>query len=150
MPMMKFGTSYYKGQARPVYLLQGTAIRNGEHAPVQGKPHGKVAVAAAQTREGETIFVTLNGWRDKAHQVARVKKMDSLFAIGVLKQKVSGGITYYDLDVDFLCVSGESPSIPFAEEPEPEEIFPSGEQWEDMQRTRELWQRVQGEEETSA
>ena len=72
--------------------------------------------------------------------------MDSLFAVGVLKQKVSGGITYYDLDVDFLCVSGESPSIPFAEEPEPEEMFPSGEQWEDMQRTRELWQRVQGEE----
>ena len=146
MPMFKIGVSYYKGQSRPVCLLQGVAIRDGEHAPIQGKPHAKVAVAADQTREGETIFVTLNGWRDKANVVARVRKMDSLLAIGVLKQKLCGGVTYYDLDVDFLCRSGSGfPGAGVGGFP-PEEDSPTSGEWEDMQHTRALWQRLQEEE----
>lgn len=147
MPMLKIGVSHYKGQTRPICLIQGTAIRNGEHAPIQGKPHGKTVVAAAQPREGETTFVTLNGWRDKAETVARVRKMDSVLAIGVLKEKQVAGIIYYDLDVDFLCVSGGFfPAVP-AETLLTAPISPSCGQWEDMQHTRALWQRLQEEEE---
>ena len=137
MPMMKIGTSYYKQIPRPVYLIQGNAIRNGESAPIQGKPHGKVAVAADQTREGESIFVTLNGWREKASQVARVKKMDSVFAIGVLKTKNLSGTTYYDMDVDFIGVSGMGLE---------DRQMDLGSPQEEMQRTRQLWQRIQDEE----
>ena len=138
MPMMKIGTSYYKQAPRPIYLLQGNAIRDGEYAPILGKPHGKVAVAAEQRKDGESIFVTLNGWRDKATQVAQVKKMDSVFAIGVLKTKNLSGTTYYDMDVDFLGISGMGTQ---------EEAPPDEQQWEDMQHTRELWQRMRKGEE---
>ena len=138
MPMMKIGVSYYKQMARPIYLIQGNAIRNGEHAPIQGKPHGKLPVAADKTRDGESIFITLNGWREKAEQVARVRKMDSVLAIGVLKQKELGGITYYDMDVDFLAVSGTGL----------EEEGEEGDQKlrEDMERTRQLWYQMREEE----
>lgn len=140
MPMLKIGTSYYKQMPRPIYLIQGNAIRNGEYAPIQGKPHGKVAVAADQSRDGESTFVTLNGWREKAEQVADVKKMDSVLAIGVLKSKTLGGITYYDMDVDFLGISGMRLDQ-FAETDPPDDGS-----WEDIQQTRNLWQRMQEEE----
>ena len=92
-----------------MYLLQGNATSDGEWAPVNGKDHGKVSVAAAQAGDGSTVFVTLNGWRGKARDVAAVLKMDSVLAIGTLKIRDYNGRQYYDLDVDFLCVSGISP-----------------------------------------
>lgn len=138
MAMLKIGVSYYKQMPRPVYLIQGNAIRNGEYAPIQGKPHGKAAVAADQTKNGESVFVTLNGWRDKADQVARIKKMDSILAIGVLKTKTLGSATYYDMDVDFVGISGMGLGGIKREEARNED--------EDMERTRELWRRMQEEE----
>lgn len=137
MFMMQVGTNYYKQLPQPVYFLQGNAIRNGEYAPIQGKPHGKVAVAAAQTKNGESIFVTLNGWREKADQVARVKKMDSVFATGVLKTKNLNGTTYYDMDVEFIGISGMG-----LENRKLDLECPL----EEMERTRQLWQRMQDEE----
>ena len=136
MFMMQVGTNYYKQLPQPVYFIQGNAIRNGEYAPIQGKPHGKVAVAAAQTKEGESIFVTLNGWREKADQVARVKKMDSVFAVGILKIKKLGGATYYDMDVEFIGISGmglENRVLDL-------DCLP-----EEMERTRRLWKQIQDE-----
>lgn len=112
MPMLKIGASYYNGEERPVYLLQGNATRDGEWAPVNGKDHGKVSVAAAQTPNGDTIFVTINGWREKAKDVAAILKMDSVLAVGVLKARDYNDKKYYDLDADFICVSGLSPDTP--------------------------------------
>ena len=143
--MMKVGISYYKEQARPIYLIQGTAIRDGESGPIQGKPHAKVVVAAEQSRDGATVFVTLNGWRDKAGPISRVRKMDSLLAVGVLKEKKLGGTAFYDLDVDFVCISGTGLEA-YRAEPEEHTLPPGPEQWEDMQHTRALWQRIQQEE----
>lgn len=108
MPLHKLGTSYYNGAERPLYLLQGNATRDGEWAPVNGKDHGKVSVAAAQTEDGNTLFVTVNGWREKAMDVADVRKMDSVLAIGTLKAREYNGKKYYDLDADFICLSGVS------------------------------------------
>lgn len=110
MPMVKIGTSHYNGKESPVYLLQGNATRDGEWAPVNGKDHGKVSVAAAQDATGDTVFVTINGWRDKAADVADVRKMDSVLAIGTLKIRDYNGKQYYDLDADFICLSGTSGS----------------------------------------
>lgn len=112
MPMLKIGANYYNGEERPIYLIQGNATRDGEWAPVNGKDHGKVSVAAAQRSENDTVFVTLNGWREKARDVAAILKMDSVLAIGTLKIREYNGKQYCDLDVDFLCVSGISPDAP--------------------------------------
>ena len=108
MPLIKIGTSYYNGADRPVYLLQGNATRDGEQAPINGKDHGKVSVAALQTADGSTVFVTVNGWREKAADVAAVEKMDSVLAVGALKTREYNGKKYYDLDADFICISGVS------------------------------------------
>ncbi len=108
MPMIKVGTNHYNGKESPVYLLQGNATRDGEWAPVNGKDHGKVSVAAAQDATGDTIFVTVNGWREKAVDVADVRKMDSVLAVGTLKVREYNGKKYYDLDADFICLSGVS------------------------------------------
>lgn len=108
MPLYKIGRSYYGGAERPIYLLQGNATRDGEWAPVNDKDHGKVSVAAAQTEAGDTVFVTVNGWREKAMDVADVRKMDSVLAIGTLKVREYNGKKYYDLDADFICLSGVS------------------------------------------
>ena len=106
MPMIKIGKTYYNDEERPIYLIQGNATRDGESAPVKGKEHGKVSVAAAQTPSNDTIFVTVNGWRSRAGEVASIRKMDSVLAIGVLKKREYEGRYYYDLDADFVAVSG--------------------------------------------
>ena len=106
MPMIKIGKTYYNDEERPIYLIQGNAVRDGEDAPVKGKDHGKVSLAAAQTQSGDTIFVTVNGWRSRAGEVAAIRKMDSVLAIGALKKREYEGRYYYDLDADFVAVSG--------------------------------------------
>lgn len=106
MPMIKIGTSWYNDEEKPIYLLQGNAIRDGEDAPVNGKDHAKVSVAAASQPDGSTVFVTVNGWRFRAGEVAAIRKMDSVLAIGVLKKREYNGNIYYDLDADFISVSG--------------------------------------------
>ena len=108
MALVKLCQTYYEGQARPIYLLQGNAVRDGEDAPVKGKDHAKVSVAAATTQDGDTIFVNVNGWRNRAADVAAIRKMDSVLAIGVLKKREYNGNFYYDLDADFISVSGRS------------------------------------------
>lgn len=106
MPMIKIGKTYYNDEERPIYLIQGNAVRDGEDAPVKGKDHGKVSLAASQTPNNDTIFVTVNGWRSRAGEVAAIRKMDSVLAIGVLKKREYEGRYYYDLDADFVSVSG--------------------------------------------
>ena len=106
MPMLKIGKTYYNDEERPLYLVQGNAIRDGEDAPVKGRDHAKVSVAAAQGPDGSSIFVTVNGWRGRAGDVAAVRKQDSVLAIGVLKKREYDGRYYYDLDADFITVSG--------------------------------------------
>ncbi len=106
MPLIKIGKDHYNGEERPIYLLQGNAVRGAEWAPVNDKPHAKVSVAAQQGADGETIFVNVNGWRDRADQVAEIAKLDSVLAVGVLKKREYNGRTYYDLDADFISISG--------------------------------------------
>ena len=106
MPMIKIGKTYYNDEERPIYLIQGNATRDGEDAPVKGRDHAKVSVAAAQSPDGSSIFVTVNGWRGRAGDVAAVRKQDSVLAIGVLKKREYEGRYYYDLDADFITVSG--------------------------------------------
>lgn len=106
MPILKIGQQWYNDKSKDIYLLQGTATMDGEDAPVNGKDHGKVSVAAVQNADGSTVFVTVNGWRNHAQEVASVRKRDSVFAIGTLTKREYNGKTYYDLDADFLSVSG--------------------------------------------
>lgn len=106
MSLTKIGKTYYNGEERPVYLLQGNAVRDGEESPINGTPHAKVSVAAQQREDGSTLFVTVNGWRDRAAQVAAVQKMDSVLAVGVLKKRDYNGKDYLDLDADFIAISG--------------------------------------------
>ena len=106
MPLIKIGTKTVDGAEQSVYLLQGNAVRDGELKEVNGKDLGKVAVAAKELSDGGTMFVTLNGWRFKADDVANVKKMDSVLAVGALKKRTHNEREYWDMDVDFIAVSG--------------------------------------------
>lgn len=106
MPMIKIGARYYNGNETPIYLIQGNATRDAENAPIKGKPHAKVSVAAATLKDESTLFVTVNGWRDRAEEVAVISKMDSVLAIGTLKKREYNGNFYYDMDADFIITSG--------------------------------------------
>lgn len=106
MPLIKIGKAYYNDEERPIYLLQGNATKDAEWAPVNDKPHAKVSVAAQESPDGGTMFVNVNGWRAQADQVARISKRDSILAIGVLKKREYNGKFYYDLDADFVVLSG--------------------------------------------
>lgn len=104
--LVKVGKTYYNGEERPVYLLQGNATQDGEDAPINGKDHGKVSVAAVTNPDGSTVYVTVNGWRNRAIEVSAVRKLDSVLAVGVLKKRTWKEKDYWDLDADFLCISG--------------------------------------------
>lgn len=106
MAFCKLGMNCYNDKPLPVYLLNGNAVRDGEDAPVQGKSHAKVSVAALRHENGDTTFVTVNGWRDRAADVLAVRKGESILVIGPLKEREYNGKKYYDLDADFICRSG--------------------------------------------
>lgn len=106
MPLIKFGKTYYNGEERAIYILQGNATRDGEECPINDKPHAKVSVAAQGREDGSTLFITVNGWRDRAEQIAAIRKLDSVLAIGVLKKREYNGKDYWDMDADFVAISG--------------------------------------------
>ena len=81
MAMVKIGKTYYLDQPKDVYLICGNAVRDGEIFDAKGNDLGKVTVAA-------------------------VRKMDCVLAIGALSKSEYNEKTYYDLDVDFIAVSG--------------------------------------------
>lgn len=106
MPLIKIGNAYYNDEERHVFMLQGRATRDAEYAPVNDKPHSKVSIAAKESPDGGVLFVNVNGWRGQAEQVARVSKGDSVLAIGVLRKREYNEKFYYDLDADFVALSG--------------------------------------------
>lgn len=106
MALYKIGVTYINEAPYPIYLLQGNAARDAENAPVNGKPHSRVSVAVKRNEQGETLFVTVNGWRDHADDVLRVRKGDSILCVGPLKDRTYNDKLYYDLDVEFICMSG--------------------------------------------
>lgn len=106
MPLIKIGESYYNERKNDVFLIQGNATRDGEMIQAGGKDLGKVSVAAKDFEDGGTMFVTVNGWRGRAAYVSKIRKMDSVLAVGVLKSREYNDKKYYDLDADFVIVSG--------------------------------------------
>lgn len=106
MAMLKIGKEYFNNQERPVFLLTGTAVRDAESAPVNGKDHTKVSIAAAKDADGNSLYVTLNGWRTNAGNVLAIKKLDNVLAVGQLKTSEYNGRTYYDMDVELIVKSG--------------------------------------------
>lgn len=114
MPLIKIGTKTIDGTEHGVYLLQGNATRDGELKEVSGKDLGKCSVAAKELNDGETMFVSLSGWRFKAADVAAIRKMDSVLAVGTLRKREHNERTYWDMDVDFIAVSGVGGGRPSA------------------------------------
>lgn len=106
MALFKIGTKTIDEVEYGVYLLQGNAVRDGEYKEVNKKGLGKVSVAAKPLNNGETMFVTVSAWREKAEDVAAIRKLDSVLAVGVLKKREYNERTYWDLDADFIIVSG--------------------------------------------
>lgn len=106
MPMVKIGKTFYNDQSKDVYLVCGNAARDAEMFDAKGKDLAKVTVAAQEREDGNTLFVRLCGWRGKAKDVAAVRKMDCVLAVGALSKSEYNEKTYYDLDVDFISVSG--------------------------------------------
>lgn len=106
MPLIKAGKIWYNGVPGPAYLLVGVATKNAEDAPINGKDHAKVSIAAGETENGESLYVTVNGWRARAKDVLVVAKGDSVLAFGKLQTREYKEKLYYDLDCDFIVRSG--------------------------------------------
>jgi len=106
MPMLKIGTSVYNDKATPVYLMQGNATKDAESKPINEKHHAVVGIAAAEDAQGNTIYVSLNGWGKMADLVLPIQKGDGVLAIGRLKEREYQGKKYYDLDASFVCMNG--------------------------------------------
>ncbi len=106
MPLIKAGKIWYNGVPSPAYLLVGIATKNAEDAPINGKDHAKVSIAAGETENGEKLYVTVSGWRARAKDVLAVTKGDSVLAFGKLQTREYREKQYYDLDCDFIVRSG--------------------------------------------
>lgn len=104
----KVGTNHFRGQTYDVYMLSGTAGRDAENKPVNGKDHATVSVACVEQQDGTTMWVSVNGWRELASAVLGARKGSAVFAIGQLKPREYNGKTYYDLDAEFVSVCGVS------------------------------------------
>ena len=108
MPLIKAGKIWYNGASQAAYMLVGIATKNAEDAPVNGKGHAKLSVAAGETENGDSLYVTVNGWRARAKDVLAVSKGQAILAFGALKMREYKGRNYYDLDCDFIVPSGTS------------------------------------------
>ena len=123
MAIIKIGTTWYNGEERQIFLIQGVAARDAEDAPVNGSSHAKVSVAVAEDASGATTFVQLNGWRHRADDVIKIQKLDSVLAIGVLKAREYNDRKYYDLDADYVSISGSGLNLlPFDVHGNPPEL----------------------------
>ena len=123
MPFLKIGQSTFNNETSAVMLLQGNATRDAESRPINGKDHTQVSIAAGEDKNGNTLYITLNGWRQSAELVGAVKKGDSVLAIGRLKTREYNGNIYNDLDADFLVGNGAGIHIPLMYPDEPDEEY---------------------------
>lgn len=106
MAFVKIGSTSYNGREKPVYLVCGNVVRDAEAPEPGSNAPAKTSVAAKDLPDGTTLFIRLNGWRNKARDVAQLKKMDCVLAVGALSVSEYNGKQFYDLDVDFIAVSG--------------------------------------------
>ena len=105
MALCKLGMNNINGVMYPVYLVSGNAVRDGEAPPAGSKRPAKVTVAAQTKEDGETVFIAINGWRDRAEDIMAVRKGDSILCIGPMKSREYNGKTYVDVDAEFICRS---------------------------------------------
>ncbi len=106
MAMVKLGKTYINGEEKQIYLVQGIAGKDAELKQAGRAMLGKVSVAAVQNADESTMWVTINGWRDRANDVGAISKGDSVMAIGTLNTREYNGKSYIDVDADFVCISG--------------------------------------------
>lgn len=112
MAICKLCMSLSGNAMRPIYLVSGNAVRDGEAPPVGSKRPSKVTIAAQNKEDGETIFISINGWRDRAADVMAVRKGDSVLCIGPLTTNEYNGKSYVNVDADFIIRSGVDGSMP--------------------------------------
>lgn len=105
MALCKLGMNNINGVMYPVYLVSGNAVRDGEAPPAGSKRPAKVTVVATTKEDGETVFMAINGWRERAEDIMAVRKGDSILCIGPMKSREYNGKTYVDIDAEFICRS---------------------------------------------
>lgn len=106
MALTKLGMTRVGESMLPVYLLCGNATRDADAPPAGSKRPAKVSVAGINHENGDTTYINVNGWRDRAADVMAVRKGDSILVIGTMKEREYNGKKYFDLDADFICRSG--------------------------------------------
>lgn len=105
----KIGKDYINGEEQPVYDVCGRATRDAELKTTQsGKTFATVGIAAQKNQDGTTTYIDVNGWRDSAGPVSRIVKGQSVRAVGVMRQREYNGRAYFNLDAEWVCVSGGS------------------------------------------
>lgn len=106
MILYSLGKSIVNDEPKDIYLLVGIACRDAEDKPVGNTAHARVSVSAGKLPDGQTMYVTLNGWRAMQRSVLKIRKGQRVLAVGVFKEREWNGATYYDLDAEFVGTSG--------------------------------------------
>ena len=105
----KIGKEYINGEEQPVYDICGRSTRDAETKTTQsGKTFATVGIAARRNQDGTTTYIDINGWRDSVGPVSRIVKGQSVRAVGVLRQREYNGRAYFNLDAEWVSVSGGS------------------------------------------
>ncbi len=118
MPMLKLGERETgNGGTAYVYLLTGRAIRDAEDKPINGREHVSVSVIGDEPPGKPAVFVTVDGWRDRAGSVRGVRKGDYVLAVGALRKREWQERTYYSLDADLVLTNGTAPKVNYSEPP---------------------------------
>lgn len=115
MAMVKLGKTYINGEEKQIYLLQGIAGKDAELKQAGRALLGKVSVAVLNNADESTMWVTVNGWRDRANDVGAIQKGDSVMAIGTLNTREYNGKSLLDIDADFVSMSGTRFGMPMAQ-----------------------------------
>ncbi len=108
----KISETEYNGKTMPIVLVVGKAQRDAEdRSEVVGREMWSVDLYTGKNK-GESIYVSLNAWGDRAIEVKGIVKDQYVLGIGQYSERVKGDKKYRSVNLDFVSVSGAAYSMP--------------------------------------
>lgn len=108
----KIAETEYNGKTTPIVLVVGKAQRDAEDkTETVGKKMWSVDLYTGKNK-GESIYVQLSAWGDRAIEVQGIVKDQYVLGIGQYSERVKGDKKYRSVNLDFVSVSGAAFSMP--------------------------------------
>ena len=99
------GEKWWKGESNKVYLITGTAWKNGviDYVGADKTPIGRVVVRAGQTAKGKNFYITFTFWGNRVGLALKTKRFDRVVGIGAIrKTKSKTGTIYYAMNCEYF------------------------------------------------